>query len=141
MKAKKTKAKIKPLDKNESKKMIAKVIFLALIIFLGFILSTFFKPQKPVEPAKDKQILGEAADEEKASEIKKTLNLAELEKKAKETKDFILGETTSLVEKSKTAVQEEVSSAVYQTTLKPIVDQINRLPADQQERIREQICK
>jgi hypothetical protein len=132
--------KIKPLDKNDNKIIKIKLLLLLILIATGFLFPVFFK--KPKEENQD--ILGKTT-----SPVSKT---KELEKQGNQIKDQILGETTNFVNQITSNVTDTtinvasqagntISSLIYDAAVKPIIDQIQRLPKDQQEKVKEQICK
>ena len=62
-------------------------------------------------------------------------------KKAEEVGGTILGEATDTITKLSSDAGSFISDIIYQNSVGKVVNQIDKLPKDQQEKIREQICK
>lgn len=122
---------IKPLENKKNNKIKIKVFFLLSLFIFGIIFSLYFKNNKKTEIKKNnsiKEVLGEK------TEIKK------IENEAKKYKEEVLNEINNFYQKTQQKSSELISSFIYDATIKPIVNQINRLPKDQKEKIKEEIC-
>ena len=62
-------------------------------------------------------------------------------KKAEKVGGVVLGEATDTVYKLASSAGSFVSDVIYNNSIGKVVEQIDKLPKDQQEKIREQICK
>lgn len=75
----------------------------------------------------------------------KILNLPKIENDLGQVSQKILGETTSFFNQTKSNIASQASntfsSFIYDTAIKPIIDQIEHLPKKQQEKIKERICR
>ena len=132
--------KIKPLEKNENKLIKIKLVFLVSLIITGLIFSFFIKKPKPSEKdlPKKEGVLGSEKNPQR-------FNLSKIEDDISQIGKQILGETTNFINQTTSSVASEasntISSLIYNTTIKPIINQIQHLPTDQQEKIKEEICK
>ena len=61
--------------------------------------------------------------------------------KAEEVSSTILGEATDTVNKLTSDAGSFISNIIYKNSIGKIVDQVDKLPEDQQKKIKEQICK
>lgn len=132
--------KIKPLEKKGNQFIKIKLALLFSLIISGVIFSFFVK--KPIKnnlPKKD-NVLG------KSAWLKKN------EKDLVNLKEQVLGKTSKFVNQATSDITSTasnmaseaagtISSLIYDTALKPLIDQIQRLPKDQQEKVKEEICK
>ena len=62
-------------------------------------------------------------------------------KKVEEVGAVVLGETTNTINKLTSDAGSFVSDIIYNNSIGKVVEQIDKLPKDQQEKIREEICK
>ena len=62
-------------------------------------------------------------------------------KKTEEVGGIVIGEATDRINKLTSDAGSFVSDVIYNNSIGKVVEQIGKLPKDQQERIREQICK
>ncbi|GAB4219409.1 MAG: hypothetical protein Fur009_5460 [Candidatus Microgenomates bacterium] len=130
---------IKPIEKeNKNKIVIFKIIFLLSLITTGVLLDRIFLTKKPSQPA---QILGEEKQIEKpkTSFISETLNNAE--KQLESLGGQVLGEANNFVKNTQEKIASSISDIVYKTSLEPIVNQFEKLPSDQKEKVKEAICR
>lgn len=135
-------------DKNDSRMITLKLIFLFGLILLAAIIPLLFK-NPPVKKEKKKEF-----------NLPKLPEIQDIEDNvrgvATRFQTQILGNTTRIVEKTASeaastvssvasgaasTLSETVSKTVFDAALKPIVKQIDNLPEDQQKRARELICK
>jgi len=61
--------------------------------------------------------------------------------KVEEVGGVVLGEATNTVNKLASDAGSFVSSLIYDNSIGKVIDQVDKLPKDQQEKIREQICR
>jgi hypothetical protein len=132
---------IKPLEQKQklsSKIIFLKIGFLISLILTGVILEKIFLSRKP---KLEEKILGETKkiEKPKIDFLNETINQAE---KKGET---VLGEATHFAndffQETKEKIDSSVSQMIYENSLKKIVDQIDKLPKDQQEKIKKDICQ
>lgn len=129
--------KIKPLDKKETSKIKTKLILLILLIFLGLIISFFFKNKKPSDSSQKKtkeEVLGEKI------EINNN-NFDEIFARMEKYRDDLKNQISNQIREVEKLTSESISSLIYDTTIKPIINQIEKLPKDQQERVKKEICQ
>lgn len=62
-------------------------------------------------------------------------------KKVEDVAGTVLGEATDTVNKLASDTGSYISSIIYDSSIGKIVEQVDKLPKDQQEKIKEQICK
>lgn len=133
---------IKPLEKNSSPS-IYRVFFLMTLVATGVLLDRVFLKELqdvPIVLGKSQKIELQAQDElfKKVQEnnlIKDSIN------KAEEVGGVVLGEATDTVTKLASDASSYVSDVIYSSSIGKVVEQIDKLPKDQQEKIREQICR
>lgn len=130
--------KIKPLDKKETSKIKTKLILLIFLVFLGLIFSFFFKSKKlpiPSQKITKEDVLGEK------NEINNKNNFDEIFAQVEKYRDDLKNQIKNQIREVEKLTSESISSFVYDTTLKPIINQIEKLPKDQQERVKKEICQ
>jgi len=132
---------IKPLEQKQkpsSKIIFLKIGFLISLILIGVILERTFLSRKP---KLEEKILGETKkiEKPKIDFLNETINQAEKKGEA------VLGEATHFAndffQETKEKIASSVSQMIYENSLKKIVDQIDKLPKDQQEKIKKDICQ
>ena len=79
--------------------------------------------------------------EKRIEEVQKNNLVKDSIKKVEEVSGVVLGEATDTLNKLTSDAGSLVSTVIYDNSIGKVVDQIDKLPKDQQERIREQICK
>jgi len=122
---------LKPLEKRRSRNKI-KIIALVIIILFGLLISKL--PRREEE----NNVLG-----------KSSFNLEKEKKKiidnfSKKKEDVIgqtLGLSTNFINDLGSRSTKIVADYIYDNGLKNLIKQINRLPKEQQEKIKESICK
>ncbi len=134
---------IKPIEKeknNNQKAVVFKILFLLSLIITGVLLDRLFLVKKSALPSTS-QILGEEnhIEKQKTSFINDTLNNAG--KKIENFGEQVLGETTKFVKNTQEKIASSVSEVIYKTSLEPIVNQFEKLPKDQKQKVKEEICK
>ena len=134
-------------DKRRS--VIAKLIFISVVVALVLLANFLMRWKGPVKPAKtqtssiqtEPDVLGERIvnDGELKDTFQKTVD--SLQKQAFTAKDELEGASEDVISNSKDKASETISNAIYESTLKPILEKIHDLPAQQQEVIREAVCR
>lgn len=125
-----------------NKKIIAaKLGFLLLTIAIASLFPVFKKPPppRPKENQTSGEILSKKTDQPKTDGLPQVLS--KTTSWANQTKDEIVQATSDFIGQTASAAASTVSSLIYDTTIKPIVDKIEKLPPDQQEKVKEQVCK
>lgn len=150
---------------DKRKNVIAKLVFVsvifALILLANLVMS--LRPQsKQVKPDQNTSssesgesnetglssengdvagVLGEhIINEDNISEsVGKTLDAAK--KQAQTTQDQLKGVSEKAIESGKIQAEKSISSFVYESTLKPIVEKIHNLPEEQQNAIKKAVCE
>jgi len=140
----------KQTDDQRHKQALAKMIFLALIalsiVFAHMIISKR-KPTSsiiPDSPISEKTLGAETSENIKNQDKALEKNIADRIDLVKQSAEYIGTEIESTTEDVVTAgkkqVEDTTNKLLYSATLKPIVDKIDKLPAAQQEQLRQQIC-
>ncbi|MEK7597296.1 MAG: hypothetical protein AAB441_01470 [Patescibacteria group bacterium] len=123
---------IKPLEAKPDRSVLFKAVFLVTVITTGILLDKIFLKKSQDIPS----ILGKTQEIKLQTQEKIVKKVQESDlindsiKKAEEVSGTILGEAKSFV-----------SDVIYNSSIGKVIDQIDKLPKDQQERIKEQICK
>lgn len=116
--------------------VLAKLGLLTALVAAGFMISSYIKPPQPAQK-NTSQFEIEAIDPEGVvAGIADELNVEPITTKTETVKNQIAAEAAALIENT----ASQASDIVYDHTLKPIVDQIDKLPEPQQDRLREQLC-
>ncbi|KKP86681.1 MAG: hypothetical protein UR89_C0016G0010 [Candidatus Roizmanbacteria bacterium GW2011_GWA2_35_8] len=135
--------KIKPLEKNNNFKIGLKLFFLISLIGTGFLLDKVFVSKLPDTP----KILGETQkikgnlQDKLIAKVQNSNLVNESVKGAEKISGQILGEASELVADVTSSASSTISTFIYENSIGKIVDQVSKLPQDQQEKIKEQICK
>lgn len=123
---------IKPLEGKTDRSLLFKLSLLIILIITGILLNKILLKKNKEIPS----ILG------KTQEIKLQTQKKLVEKVQKS--DFI-NDSIKKAEDVGGAVLRDagsfISDIIYQNSIGKVVEQIDKLPKDQQERIREEICK
>jgi translation initiation factor IF-2 len=132
---------IKPIEKANRGLMI-KVIFLCFLILISAVFGFFIKKKSKDIPSVLGEIERSKGETEKklVDKVQKSDLVAESVKKAEEVGGQILGETTNLIQDIANKAASMASDLIYQNSIGKLVDQIDKLPQNQQERVKEQIC-
>jgi hypothetical protein len=123
---------IKPLEKKTNRPAI-KILFLITLVATGILLDKIFLKKSQNIPS----ILGQAQE----FKVQKNSFVEDSIKTAEEIKGVVLGETTAVINKLASDTGSFISDTIYNNSIGKVVEQIDKLPKDQQEKIREQICK
>lgn len=130
--------KIKPLEKKENRLIKLKLAFLLFLIITTFTLPFLIKEPAKNNPPKKENVLGSQTNLQ-------TVDLSKLKKDINQTSQHILTETKNYLNQTRTNAASQAgkifSSFIYNTTIKPIIGQIQRLPQDQLEKIKKEICQ
>jgi len=134
---------IKPLEEKNSKPSIYRAIFLITLVATGILLDkTFLKKSKDIPSilGKTKEIQLQA-QEEVVRQVQENNLVKDSINKVEEVGGVVLGEATNTVNKLASDAGSFVSSVIYDNSIGKVIDQVDKLPKDQQEKIREQICR
>jgi len=135
--------KIKPLEKSNNFGMGLKLFFLVGLIGTGFLIDKVFvrkMSDAPVVLGKTKGIKGSLQDK-LVAEVQNSNLVKESVEGAGRLGGQILGDATEIIADVASSASSTVSTFIYENSIGKIVDQVSKLPKDQQEKIREQICK
>lgn len=127
------------LDKMKAikNKLLFAGVFALLVLATNFYMTRYPKQQAEVDTASYEQqpaVLGKSTKEEKE-------RLERVQKQANDFVETVSNESSSFIETSTNKVEKTVSDIVYTTTIKPLIDRINNLSDDQQDYVREALCK
>ena len=134
---------IKPLEKKSNQSALFRVLFLVTLIGTGILLDKIFTKQKAEIP----RILGKSQEikfptqEKIVEQIQGSDLVKDSIKKVEDIGGVVLGEATDTLTKLTSDAGSLVSNVVYENTIGKVIEQIVKLPKDQQEKIKEQICK
>jgi len=134
---------IKPLESKIDRSTLYKVLFLVTLVVTGILLDKIFLKKNQDVPS----ILGKTQEiklqtqEKLVKKIQESNLVNDSIKKAEEVGAVILGETTNTINKLTSDAGSFISDIIYNNSIGKVVEQIDKLPKDQQEKIREQICK
>lgn len=134
---------IKPLETKSNRPAAIKLFLLITLVATAFLLDKIFLKRSHDIPS----ILGKSQEVKlpDQKEIEKKIQESNFVKnsiqKAEEVSGVVLGEATDTVNKLASEAGSFVSTIIYENSISKVVDQIDKLPEDQQEKIREQICR
>ena len=134
---------IKPLETKPDRSALFKGVFLVTVITTGILLDKIFLKKSQDIPS----ILGKYQEiklldqKEIIKQIQGNSLVKDSIKKAEEIGGAVLGEATNTLTKMTSDAGALVSATIYNSSIGKVVDQIDKLPKDQQEKIREQICR
>src|SRR3989338_1411984 len=138
------KIKLRKIEPVNSKIISVKVIFLVILLALGFTVSRFVKkpltqnnqsPKKNVNLNDLKNPLGDVKG------LTDQFSAENLKKKSEDLANDLVDETINQIGKTASIAGETAQSIVYDAALRPFVDQFNKLPKEQQELLRKDLCR
>ena len=123
---------IKPLEEKNNWSIFLKLMFLSgLVVGAVVIDKVFLKKTKEIPSVLGKtQEIKLQTQEKLIKKVQESDLINNSIKKAEEVSGVVLGEAKSFV-----------SDVIYNNSIGKVVEQIDKLPKDQQEKIKEQICK
>lgn len=131
---------LKPLKTKPNRTALIKLFFLITLVATAFLLDKIFLKRSQEIPS----ILGKSQEIVVGVGLDRPLQESNLVKnsiqKVEEVSGAVLGEATNTVNKLASEAGSFVSTIIYENSIGKVVDQIDKLPKDQQEKIREQIC-
>jgi len=134
---------IKPLEEKNNKSALYKILFLVTLVSTGILLDKVILKNSRSVPS----ILGKTqeiqikAQEEIVQQVQKNNLVKDSIKKVEDVGGVVLGEATNALTKLTSDAGSLVSTVIYDNSIGKVVDQIDKLPKDQQDKIKEQICK
>lgn len=134
---------IKPLETKSNPLIFLKGLFLVTLVTTGILLNQVFLKKSKEIPS----ILGKTQELEQQTQkkiVKKVQESGLVKESLQQAKDVggvVLGEMSSQLNKLTSDAGSLISEIVYENSIGKIVGQVDKLPKDQQEKIREQICK
>lgn len=132
---------IKPLETKTDWSALFKVLFLITLVATGVLMDKIFLEKNKEIP----NVLGNAQEkivkvgQDRPVQVNNFVNKSIT--KAEKVSGTILGEATATVNKLTSDAGSFISNIIYENSIGKIVDQIDKLPEDQQKKIKEQICK
>jgi len=134
---------IKPLEKKSNQSALFRVLFLVTLIGTGILLDRIFIKQKAEIPSilGKSQVIKFPTQEKIVEQIQGSDLVKDSIKKVEDIGGVVLGEATDTLTKLTSDAGSLVSNVVYNNTIGKVVEQIVKLPKDQQDKIKEQICK
>lgn len=134
---------IKPLERKIHRPTFYKILFLVTLVVTGILLDKIFmKKNQDISSVLGKaQEIKQQTQEKAVKKVQDSNLINDSIKKIEEVGGVILGEATDNFNKLTSDAGSFVSDAIYNNSIGKVVEQIDKLPKDQQERIREQICK
>lgn len=118
----------------------AKLFFLALLIIAGIFVSSFAQQPQAIKKTVKAQPVASLQVPTMQS-LTRALTFSAFQKKASDIVKNILGETTEGLEKSADNVEKKATTMIYETALKPILQQVNNLPEAQRVKLLETVCR
>ncbi len=122
---------IKPLEKKKNVGMVLKIVFLIGLIGTGLLIDKAFANKKK----NLSKVLG------KSQELKQKVEQKLVDKV--QNNDIVtqsLKASTSFISNITAQAASTAGDIIYQNSIGKLVEQIDKLPKDQQDRVREQIC-
>jgi hypothetical protein len=142
---------------DKRKNVIAKLIFvsvlLALVLLANIVMSLRPNSGKSSSNANkeaqnttdanlnEPEVLGDHIinEDEIANNVGKTIDT--VKEQAQNTQGKLKGVSEKAIESGKKQAEKTISTFVYDSTLKPIIEKIDDLPDEQQDMIKEAVCK
>lgn len=134
---------IKPLENKIKRPSLIKIFFLITLVATGILLDkVFIKKTQEIPSILGKSQEKKFPDKEKIiKQVQESSLVQDSINKVEEVGGVVLGQATDTVNKLASNAGSFVSTTIYDNTIGKVVAQIDKLPADQQEKIKEQICK
>jgi hypothetical protein len=127
---------IKPLEKKTDRSVLFKAAFLIVLIVTGLLFEkVFIKKTKDIP-----RVLGKS-QEILVNKIQTSDFLNNSIKKVDDVGGAVLGDATESINKLTSDAGSFVSQVIYENSIGKIVDQVAKLPQDQQDKIKEQLCR
>ncbi len=131
---------IRPLEKKGKHTFIPKLVFLIVLLSAGFILNFMVKNKMK----KPQNILG-AENIQKPSSTQVIDDVKKISggftSKTKRIAENVVGTTTDIVNTIASKSSEIVSNVIFDNTIGKVVEQVKKLPMNEQEKIKQEICK
>jgi len=142
--------KLRPLESSEKKKqlLVVKTSFLALVglltLFMHLYLSNRPLSPPPLKPEKQiakssPSVLGARTQDELVKNLKVELNT--IQKKLTEILANVQNQGGSVINEASKEVQDTALDVAFDTAVIPVITQIQNLPQDQQDQIKQAICQ
>jgi hypothetical protein len=128
---------IKPIEKIDHAGIMTKIALLGLLIGVGFLLGRI-TPRKTFSETKPEVLSEESV---RLPEVNPSTIAQNLVEKSKDVVGEVLGTATDVVGDIASNSATAVSEFIIDKTTAPFIDQINKLPPDQREQIKKNICE
>ena len=134
--------KIKPLEKKKNIGIILKVVFLFSLILTGLLIDKVFASKKNDLAAVlgKSQVAKQEIQQNLVDQVQNSNIVAQSLKTGEKIGGEILGQSTAFVTDIAAKAASTAGDIIYQNSIGKLVEQIDKLPQDQQDRVREQIC-
>jgi len=134
--------------KSSSGIVKAKLYFLVALIIGGIIVSGYVMRRKSISPssrtsssANANRAIQPANIKGQVQAVMDSANLETLSEKAQEAKLFIINAAHETFDNTASQAGEVATDVLFDSAVKPIVQQIDRLPQPQQVKLREYMCE
>jgi hypothetical protein len=135
---------IRPLEKKQKDGFIPKLVFLLILLCVAFVLNLVMK-NKQKEP---ETILG-AENIQKLPEVNLIKDIASVSNnmpknivtQTKEVAENIVETTSNILNTVTSKSSETISNALFDSAIGKVIEQVKKLPAPEQEKVKQEICK
>lgn len=130
---------IKPLEKKKTNGLVPKLIFLIALLCVGLAIDIVSKNVRKNKP----EVL--SASQPQTTTVNPIQDVKQmtdgLVRQTETSAASVLSLATQVIQNTASKSSALVSGLIYDNTFGKLVDQVKSLPPDQQQRIKEQICK
>lgn len=129
---------IKPLEVS-NKALLFKALTVTVLMVGGLVFNKVY----PDFGKGKEQALGENIEESVLTTTQKAARnlISDVTKRTENIASDILGEATSVVSKVASQSSDAATKFIFDNTIGNIIQQVEKLPKEQQEKIKEQVCK
>jgi len=133
---------IKPLEKKKNIGMIFKIVFLVALIGAGLLIDKVFANKKKdlAKVLGKSQEIKKEVEQKLIDEVQNSDIVVQSLKTGEKIGGEILGQSTNFISDITAKAASMAGDIIYQSSIGKLVEQIDKLPQDQQDRIKEQIC-
>ncbi|KKR68679.1 MAG: hypothetical protein UU09_C0004G0006 [Microgenomates group bacterium GW2011_GWA2_40_6] len=133
---------IKPLEKKKNIGMILKIVFLVALIGAGLLIDKVFANKKKdlAKVLGKSQEIKKEVEQKLIDEVQNSDIVVQSLKTGEKIGGEILGQSTNFISDITAKAASMAGDIIYQSSIGKLVEQIDKLPQDQQDRIKEQIC-
>ena len=133
---------IKPLENKKNFGMILKIVFLISLIGTGLLIDKVFtnKKKEMTEVLGKSQEIKKEVEQKLVDGVKNSDIVTQSLEVGEKIGGEILGQSTAFIADITAQAASTAGDIIYQSSIGKLVEQIDKLPQDQQNRIKEQIC-